>query len=196
MEKYNVLGTESLKTAVKSLGKVRDEKILNELDFDKEKPTLKRNLFVEENANRSRGGKFTTEVKKKDPNNLLSKSKILVMDDDVFILKMLTTILKRLNCQVVTTEDGEEAISKFKEAYLGQDPFDFVILDLMVPNGMGGQATMIELQKINREVKAIISSGNSNDVTISEYKKFGFKNALKKPYGLDKLVECLINQRN
>ncbi|RKX64526.1 hybrid sensor histidine kinase/response regulator, partial [candidate division TA06 bacterium] len=69
--------------------------------------------------------------------------------------------------------------------------FDIVLLDLTIPGGMGGRETMEKLLKLDPDVKGIIVSGYSTDVIISEYKKYGFKEAVLKPFRMDELSSVL-----
>ncbi len=70
-------------------------------------------------------------------------------------------------------------------------PFDAVILDLMIPNGMDGQETIKRLRRIDPDVKAIVSSGYSNDPIMASYEKYGFTAILPKPYRIKDLKQIL-----
>ena len=65
-------------------------------------------------------------------------------------------------------------------------------LRLAAPYLFGGsiRETVQQLLKIDPQVKAIVSSGYSDDAT-ANYEKQGFKTFLKKPYDLDALREVL-----
>ncbi|MCK5004582.1 MAG: PAS domain S-box protein, partial [Candidatus Aminicenantes bacterium] len=137
-----------------------------------------------------------TKVLKKDQkeNNVVSgKGKILLMDDDEMILSASGGLLEHLGYIVEEAKDGEEAIVLYKNAKNSQDPFDCVILDLTIPNGMGGKEVIKELLKNDPDVKAIATSGYSIDPIIADYKKFGFKGAIPKPYIIEEL-SMLINK--
>lgn len=56
------------------------------------------------------------------------KPRVLVVDDDDPIRMMLAKIVERLDMDVVTARDGEEAIRQ-----LDQDGFSAIVLDLMMP---------------------------------------------------------------
>jgi DNA-binding NarL/FixJ family response regulator len=56
---------------------------------------------------------------------------------------------------------------------------------------MGGKETMRELLKINPNVKAIVSSGYSSDPIMSDYKQYGFKDVMAKPYKIEELDEVV-----
>ncbi len=64
-------------------------------------------------------------------------------------------------------------------------------MDLTIQGGLGGKETISKLHEIDPEVKAIISSGYSNDHIMTDYRRFGFKAIIKKPYTLDELSRVL-----
>jgi len=117
--------------------------------------------------------------------------KILVMDDEDFIQEVASEMLKRMGYTATPAKSGDEAIRAYQEALESGRGFDAVILDLTVPGGMGGKETMQVLLKLDRDVKAIVSSGYSNDPVMSNYSLYGFRNALKKPYRMGEMTEAL-----
>ncbi len=119
------------------------------------------------------------------------KGKILIMDDQESILKMLGRMLNHMGYRTEFAMDGSEAIKKYREAYQSQNPYHLVILDLTVPGGMGGAKTIPELLKIDPKVKAFVSSGYSNDSIMGNYKDYGFCGVVPKPYTKDQLAELL-----
>ena len=64
-------------------------------------------------------------------------------------------------------------------------------MDLTIPGGMGGKETIKELIKIDPNVKAIVSSGYSNDPVISNFKQYGFSEIIAKPFVMEELSEVL-----
>ena len=125
--------------------------------------------------------------------------KILIMDDQESILKMVGRMLNFMGYDTVLTTDGAQAIDIYNEAYQSHKPFDVVILDLTVPGGMGGAQVIPELLKIDPKVKAVVSSGYSNDPIMSNYEDYGFCGVIPKPYSENQLSELLnkiINGKN
>ncbi|MBI2881182.1 MAG: response regulator [Candidatus Tectomicrobia bacterium] len=108
--------------------------------------------------------------------------KILVMDDEEMIRRFLQDLLGRIGYEPHVAGDGREAIALYQEARKTGRPFDCVIMDLTVPGGLGGKETIKRLLEIDPRVKAIVSSGYSNDPILSSYKKYGFKGIVVKPY--------------
>jgi len=66
-----------------------------------------------------------------------------------------------------------------------------VILDLTVPDGMGGAKTIPELLKINPKLKAVVSNGYSNDPIMASHRNYGFCGVIPKPYMKVHLAELL-----
>jgi two-component system cell cycle sensor histidine kinase/response regulator CckA len=117
--------------------------------------------------------------------------KILVMDDEDFIHEVMSDMLKLMGHTATLVKSGEDAIRAYTEALQSGRAFDAVILDLTVPGGMGGKEAIKALLEIDSNVKAIVSSGYSNDPVMSNYSRYGFRNALKKPYRMGEMSEAL-----
>jgi len=116
---------------------------------------------------------------------------ILIMDDEIYILEVLVKMLKHQGYTVDCAKNGEEAIQLYSEKFSRNQPYDHVILDLTVYGGMGGKETISALKKINPEVKAIVSSGYSDNPVMANYKDFGFSGVLTKPYAIEDVIKAL-----
>jgi PAS domain S-box-containing protein len=117
--------------------------------------------------------------------------KVLVMDDEEIIRKMLENMLNLAGYRVELSSGGKEAIQKYGQAITAGDPFDAVIMDLTIPGGTGGKEAVKELLKIDPRAAVIVSSGYANDPIMAEYKKHGFKAVIAKPYSVKQLQETL-----
>ncbi len=109
-------------------------------------------------------------------------ARVLVMDDEEFIRDLAGSVLMRQGYRVTTAADGAEALREYRAARDGGDPYALVILDLTIPGGMGGRQTMEELLKLDPAVRAIVSSGYSNDLVLANYQAHGFRGMISKPY--------------
>ncbi|EGW35829.1 ATP-binding protein [Desulfosporosinus sp. OT] len=121
------------------------------------------------------------------------QGKILVMDDQATIREVIGGMLAQLGCEPSFAVDGEEAILLYKEAMEKGRPYDAVIFDLTIPGGGGGRKALAEITKIDPHVKAIASSGYCNDAIMIDFKRYGFKAALPKPFCLEELSRVLSN---
>ena len=114
--------------------------------------------------------------------------RVLVMDDETGVQRVIQRMLQKLEYEVELTEDGEQALARYEEAYRAGQPFDLVVMDLMVPKGkMGGTAATKELLKRHKDAKVIVSSGYSSDPAMANPTSYGFKDVLTKPYKLEEL---------
>lgn len=109
-------------------------------------------------------------------------ARVLVMDDEEFIRNLAGSILRRHGCRVTQVADGAAALREYAAAREMGEPYALVILDLTIPGGMGGRQTMEELLKLDPEVRAIVSSGYSNDLVLANYQAHGFRAMISKPY--------------
>ncbi len=75
-------------------------------------------------------------------------------------------------------------------------PFNAVILDLTVPGGMGGKESIKKLSEIDPNVKAIVSSGYSNDPVMANFREYGFSGVYSKglnnPYEMSKILHKVL----
>jgi PAS domain S-box-containing protein len=119
------------------------------------------------------------------------RGKVLVMDDEEAIRDVAQTMLVGLGYEADTARDGREAIEKFTRAIGIKRPFDLVIMDLTVRGGMGGVEAIGRLREIEPSIKAVVSSGYSNDPVMADFRAHGFVGVLMKPYKIDNLAEVL-----
>ncbi len=122
---------------------------------------------------------------------IVRKGKILLMDDEELIRDIAGEMIEVLGHDVELAEHGEAAIEKYKAAAESGNPFDIVILDLTIRGGMGGRETIERLLAVNPKIKAIVSSGYSEDAVVSDYHNYGFSARLTKPYKLQELSDTL-----
>jgi len=70
-------------------------------------------------------------------------------------------------------------------------PVDLTIMDLTIPGGMGGKEAVRKILAINSEAKVIVSSGYSNDPVMANFKDYGFRAVIVKPFQLMELRKIL-----
>jgi DNA-binding NtrC family response regulator len=113
------------------------------------------------------------------------------MDDEEIIRDSAGMILRTAGYEVELASDGNEAIELYRKAYEAGSPFDAVILDLTVPGGTGGKDALKKLLEIDSGVKAIVSSGYSNDPVMANYRDYGFAGVIAKPYKIQDMSETV-----
>lgn len=104
------------------------------------------------------------------------------MDDEAPILDLTRRMLCSRGYEVETCTDGDLAIAQYEAAMTSGRPFDAVILDLTVPERMGGYDAFIAIKAIDPDVKAIVSSGYSHEPIVLNYKDYGIAGVAPKPY--------------
>jgi len=126
----------------------------------------------------------------------IRSGRILIMDDEQMIRDIAGELIRTLGHEVEFATRGEEAIEKYGLAKSSEKSFDVIILDLTIRRGMGGAETVKKLLGVDPNVRAIASSGYSDDTIVSSHKEQGFKAFLKKPYNIENLREVLHNVLN
>ncbi len=127
-----------------------------------------------------------------------ASGRILVMDDEALVLDVAKKLIIRMGYDVEVVNSGEETFTLYKKAKESGNPFDCVIMDLTIPGGMGGKDVLILLKKYDPDVKAIVSSGYSNDPVMSEYEEYGFAGVSVKPYSFEDLrkeIERVVSRK-
>ena len=125
------------------------------------------------------------------PNGAMAQGRILFMDDEIVLQELVGAMLEYLGYEVGLAADGESALRQFGAARQAGRPFSAVILDLTVPGGMGGFETLQRLRVLDPDVRAIVSSGYSNDAIIANHRAHGFSAAIAKPYQMTELSEVI-----
>lgn len=110
---------------------------------------------------------------------------ILVVDDEPSNVILTKEILESLEYQVLTAENGQEAIT----VYLTHEKeIDLVILDLVMP-GIGGGKTFDALREINPHAKVLLSSGYSVDGEAKKIMNRGGSGFIQKPFRIAELSQ-------
>lgn len=121
----------------------------------------------------------------------ITSGRVLLMEDEESIRTLVSRGLQRSGLEVVCASEGVEALTLYSAALAEGDPFDVVVLDLTIPGGMGGVEAIAELRKINPEIKAIVSSGYSDNSVLANYREHGFSAIVSKPFRISELVDAI-----
>jgi len=110
---------------------------------------------------------------------------IFIVDDEEMVRAMTERILESAGHKVLSCGDAEEAVRIYSERYR---EIDLVILDMIMPK-MSGREVFVEMKRINPEVKAILSSGFSEDGEAKEILKLGILGFVQKPFHVNDLLD-------
>jgi len=161
------------------------------------------NGFIKVDSQQGIGTKFNIYLpaseKDLNPDNsnhaqlITGKGRILVMDDQEEVRKITQDLLSQIGYEVEISSEGRQTIDEYVKAVQTNNKFDIVILDLIIPEGLGGIDTLKELLKINPNVIALAMTGYSTDEIESNYMEYGFKGFIAKPYDIRKFSELISN---
>jgi len=105
--------------------------------------------------------------------------KILIVDDEVGLLKILGNVLRTWGYNVITAKNGIEALWKFKE----ENP-DLVLSDQRMP-GMKGTEALAKMKEMNEDVPVVLMTGLPDEIQEKDRRKA--YSILAKPFNLDEL---------
>lgn len=117
--------------------------------------------------------------------------RVLIMDDESFILELVKEMLVPAGYIVVCSENTSEALSICKECAAHGKLINYALLDLTIPGGPGGREIAHEVRQLFPAIRIIASSGYSSDVSMSQPKAAGFDTCLVKPYRKAELLHVL-----
>lgn len=112
--------------------------------------------------------------------------KILVVEDDLFMVDLLARELKKSGFEVVVAKTGSEGVKKFREA----KP-DLILLDIILPD-LNGFDALREIRRLPEgpAVKVVILSNLGDDSDKEEGKRLGARDYLVKAnFSLPEIVE-------
>lgn len=111
---------------------------------------------------------------------------VLYVEDEKSVRDEITLILQEMVAKVITAEDGEEGLKKFKE-----NKIDLIVTDVNMPK-LSGIEMLQAIRKLNQDVPAIILSAYSNSEFIREANKIDIVNEyLLKPINALLLFEII-----
>lgn len=113
--------------------------------------------------------------------DIMSKTRILIADDELEILKLLQKYLEKEGYIVDTVSDGESAIKKFKE-----NEYQMVILDIMMPKLDGIEVCKRLRNQTNVPIIMLTAKDDEIDKVLGL--RIGADDYLTKPFGINELM--------
>ncbi|MFH1440671.1 MAG: response regulator [Candidatus Omnitrophota bacterium] len=114
---------------------------------------------------------------------------ILIVDDAVFMRKMLSDILSKDGHKIVgEAENAKEAVALFKKL----KP-DIITLDIIMPefDGVNSMGAIKEIAKIDSEAKIIMVSAMGQQEMVVEAIQSGAKDFIVKPFQPSRIIEAV-----
>ncbi len=116
---------------------------------------------------------------------MVPKGTILLVDDEMVVLEVVSEMLASLGYHVQTATSGLDALRLYKEKAAG---ISLVVLDMIMPD-MGGEEVFRKLKKLNPDVEVLIASGCDMDSQVLRMFEMGCRGFLQKPFHLVGLAE-------
>lgn len=110
--------------------------------------------------------------------------KVLVVDDDEYVVELISYALKKNNFEVIVARDGMQA-----RALLAKEKPDLLILDVMVPKIDGIQLCEgIKKDTVLRDIPVIMISAAEREEITDKIKELGVQLFLRKPFTTNELI--------
>jgi DNA-binding response OmpR family regulator len=117
----------------------------------------------------------------------MKKTKILYVEDEIFLAKIVSETLQSRGFDVVLENNGAHALKKFEES----SP-DICILDIMLPNKDGFEIADAIREK-NTKVPIIFLSAKSGVSDVVNGFKLGANDYIRKPFSMEELIARIDN---
>ena len=114
--------------------------------------------------------------------------KLLIVDDEPEIRELLETFFRRKDYEVITAQNGKEAVEIVK----AQRPH-IVFLDVRMPV-MDGLAALRQIRAIDQSVKVIMITAFEDESTVQQAKELGSVDYIRKPFNLEYLERTVIQK--
>ena len=131
------------------------------------------------------------DVVEQKPSNL-SSLKVMIIDDSKTIRKSAETLLSKEGCEVLTAEDGFEAL-----AMIAVNKPDIIFVDIMMPKLDGYQTcTLIKNNRQFRDTPVIMLTSKDSIFDKARGRIVGSEEYLTKPFTRDDLLQAVSRHSN
>ena len=115
-----------------------------------------------------------------------SKKTILLVDDDVDLLENTAYMIRSIGCDVITAEDGQDAVLKYKDIHP-----DLTIMDIKMPK-MDGFDAFFKIKQFDSEAKVVLITAFSVDEKKHlKAKSMSLITTINKPYSFEQIEEVV-----
>lgn len=121
------------------------------------------------------------------------KRKILIVEDEQSIATLITYNLQRAGYETTVASDGKQALQ-----YVEQQPFDFIVLDLMLP-GIDGMQVCKTIREAENDVPILMLTAKSDEENKVLGLQSGADDYLTKPFSPKELIariEAILRRAN
>ena len=111
--------------------------------------------------------------------------KILITDDEHYVLEATTRRLRNKGYDVTGVETGKEALKRISE-----EPFDLLLLDIQMPD-ISGLELLSQARRIDPEIMAVIVTGYGSVENVIEAMELGALGFVRKPSSTAELTKAI-----
>jgi DNA-binding response OmpR family regulator len=115
------------------------------------------------------------------------RKRLLVVDDEAAVLKLVTRILTTDNYDVSSADSGETAIRMIEDPWFS--PVDLLVTDLMMP-GMNGRELAAFVRQRHHNVRVLYITGFADSLFKGLQELDGGESFIEKPFGAEGLLEA------
>jgi len=163
-----------------------DDKITHLIDKTLVKDILYKPFLMEDLITRVR-----TLLQNHSDSSSFTGCTVLVMDDLPDVRELFQLNLQKLGCEVLTVDNGEDAISIYKKYMEEGKKIDVVILDLTIPGGVGGKEVAKTIRSMDKHAKLIFASGYTENYLEATNDDNYVDATVDKSFNRDKLKQVL-----
>jgi len=113
--------------------------------------------------------------------------KVLVVDDEADFLEVIKLRLQANGCDVVTAQNGEDALKK-----IGAEKMSAVLLDILMP-GLDGLEVLKRIRKMDEHLPVYMITAFSTEERFKAANKFGASGFIVKTDDLDKQLKNILS---
>lgn len=114
-------------------------------------------------------------------------TKILYVEDEPFLAKIVKETLESKNYEVSHVSDGADALGAYKDG-----SFNICLLDIMLPNQNGYQIAK-DIRAINQQIPILFLTAKNQTEDLVEGFKVGGNDYIKKPFSMEELMVRIEN---
>jgi len=119
-----------------------------------------------------------------------ARFRILLVDDDPCVHRLVKKLLSRMNVELVSAMDGNEALAQAEEHL-----FDVILMDMDMPE-MDGLTALKKLREAGYMRPVIAATAHTDEKTRKECMQAGFNLVLAKPFTREALQQAIVSQRD
>jgi CheY-like chemotaxis protein len=123
----------------------------------------------------------------------LPRGRILLVDDEPSVRRTVSSFLARRGYQVHTAQDGEEAVVRVEQSVAAQ-PYDVILMDLMLPKIDGARATSL-VKACDPNVQVVVLTGVTSQEAVNQALERGARFSFTKPLNFAELLNVVESLR-